>query len=85
MVYKLEAIIIFEGEIMPKSLTIRVPPWLSEDEARRIIESLLARLGGRLDVEEVRKILGIRPEELTENLETYGVEELRDKEKGRVA
>ena len=70
---------------MPKNSNIKVPPWLSEDEARRIIESLLARLGGRLDVNEVRELLGVRPEELTENLEAYDVEELRRKEKGRVA
>lgn len=70
---------------MSKNVTVKVPPWLPEDEARMIIESFLARLGGRLDVDEVRKMLGIRPEELREDLETYGVEELRGKEKGRAA
>jgi hypothetical protein len=68
-----------------KSVTVRVPPWLSEEEARSIIESILARIGGRLDVDEVRRMLGISPEELREDLEIYSVEELRVKEKGRIA
>lgn len=33
-------------------------------------------------MDEVRKLLGIRPEELTKNLETYDVKELRRKEGG---
>lgn len=70
---------------MSKSVIVRVPPWLPEEEARRIIECFLARIGGRLDVNEVRRMLGIRPEELREELETISVEELRVKEKGRIA
>ena len=38
-----------------------------------------------MDISEVREVLGIRQEDLTEDLETYGVEELRWKEKKRVA
>ncbi len=70
---------------MSKNLSVRIPPWLPEGEARRIIESILARLGGRVDVNEIRRMLGISPEELTEDIETYSVEELRSKEKGRIA
>ncbi len=36
-------------------------------------------------MDEVRKLLGIRPEELTKNLETYDVKELRRKERGGFA
>ena len=69
---------------MPKTITVRIPPWLSEDEATRIIEELLARLGGRVSVDEVRRILGVKPEELTDDLEVYSVEELRGRERERL-
>lgn len=36
-------------------------------------------------MDEIRRMLGISPEELTDDLETYSVEELRSKEKGRIA
>ncbi len=69
---------------MSKSVSVKVPPWLSEEEVKRIIEMLLARLGGRISVDEVREILGIRPDELTEDLEIYSIEELRRKERERL-
>jgi len=69
---------------MSKSVVVRVPPWLSEEEVKKIIEVVIARLGGRVDVVEIREILGIRSEELTEDVEVYDVEELRRKEKGRL-
>ena len=69
---------------MSKSVVVRVPPWLSEEEVKKIIEVVIARLGGRVDVVEIREILGIRSEELTEDIEVYDVEELRHKEKGRL-
>ena len=69
---------------MSKSVVVRVPPWLSEEEVKRIMEDVIARLGGRVDVDEIREILGIRSEELTEDVEVYDVEELRRKEKGRL-
>uniref|UniRef100_A0A7C4FBV2 Uncharacterized protein n=1 Tax=Thermofilum pendens TaxID=2269 RepID=A0A7C4FBV2_THEPE len=63
---------------------MRVPPWLPVEEAKRIIETILARLGGRVSVAEVREMLGIKPEELTEDIEIYDVEELRHREKERL-
>jgi len=63
---------------------VRVPPWLPVEEAKRIIETILARLGGRVSVAEVREMLGIKPEELTEDIEIYDVEELRHREKERL-
>jgi len=69
---------------MSRSVVVRVPPWLSEEEVKKIIETVIARLGGRVDVAEVREMLGIRPEELTEDIEIYDVEVLRRREKGRL-
>ncbi len=39
---------------------MRIPPWLSEEEVKEIIKAVLARLGGRVDVADVREMLGIR-------------------------
>jgi len=56
---------------------------VSEEDVRRIIEEFLARLGGRVSVEEVREMLGIKSEELTEDLEVYDADELRSRERKR--
>ena len=48
------------------------------------MKAVLARLGGRVDVSEVREMLGINSEELTEDIEVYDVRELRRKEKERL-
>ncbi len=69
---------------MSRSVSIRVPPWLSEEEVKRIVEALLAGLGGRVSVDEVREMLGIGLDELTEDIEVYNVEELRLKERKRL-
>ncbi len=70
---------------MSKSVVVRIPPWLSEEEVKEIIRAVLARLGGRVDVADVREMLGIRSEELTEDIEIYDVGELRRREKGRMS
>ncbi|MDK2371901.1 MAG: hypothetical protein QI197_00725 [Candidatus Korarchaeota archaeon] len=69
---------------MSKSVVVRIPPWLSE-EVKEIIKAVLARLGGRVDVADVREMLGIRSEELTEDIEIYDVGELMRREKGRMS
>jgi len=72
------------GYSVSKTVSVKVPPWLSEEDVKRIIEEFLARLGGRVSVEEVREMLGVRPEELTEDLEVYDADELRSRERERV-
>jgi len=69
---------------MSKTITIRVPPWLSEEEVARIVEEVIARLGGRIGVNDLRKDLNIKPEDLAEDLETYDVDYLELKEKERL-
>ena len=56
---------------MSRTVTVKVLPWLSEEDVKRIIEEFLVRLGGRVGVEEVREMLGVKSEELTEDLEVY--------------
>ena len=69
-----------------RTITIRLPPWVSEEEAQRVIEEIIARLWGRMSIEEVRAKLGVKREQLTENIEVeeYDVEELRKRERGRL-
>jgi len=63
---------------------VELPPWLSEEEFRRIVEELVARLGGRVSIDELRRELGVKPEDLTEDIETYDAEQLELKEKERL-
>jgi len=66
-------------------VTVKVLPWLSEEDVKRIIEEFLVRLGGRVGVEEVREMLGIKSEELTEDLEVYDAGKLRSRERKRLS
>ncbi len=63
---------------------VRVPPWISDEEVEVNMEAVLARLGGFVDVAEVREILGIGSDDLVEDIEVYDVEELRCREKARL-
>ena len=63
---------------------MKLPPWLSEEEFRRIVNEVVARLGGKVSVNELRKELGVKPEDLVEEIETYDVEHLELKEKERL-
>jgi len=67
-----------------KVVTVELPPWLSEEEFRRIVKELVTRLGGRVSIDELRRELGVKPEDLAEDIETYDVEELELKEKERL-
>lgn len=53
-------------------------------ELEKIVEEIVAKLGGRVSIEEIRKELNIKPEELTEKLDVYNIEELELKEKKRL-
>ena len=69
---------------MSRTVSIRIPPWLSVEEAKRVIEDFVAKLGGRVSVSDVRRELGVRPEDLVEDLEVSDVEELELREKERL-
>lgn len=62
----------------------RDTPWLSEEDVRKILERIFAELGGAIDVDDLRRELGVRPDELVEELEVYDVEELERREKERL-
>jgi hypothetical protein len=42
---------------------------VDEDEFRRIVDKVVKRLEGRVSAEELRRRLGIRPEDLAEDLD----------------
>ena len=65
---------------MSKEIKIRIPSWLSEEEFKRAVNELVSELSGVVSIEELRRELGIRPEDL----EVYDVKELREKEKRRM-
>jgi len=67
-----------------KVVTVKLPPWLSEEEFSRIVKELIARLGGKVSIDDLRRELGVKPEDLAEDIETYDVEQLELKEKERL-
>ena len=69
---------------MSKTITIKIPPWISEEEVVRIVKEVIARLGGRVDVNELRRDLNIKPEDLVVDLEIYDADSLELKEKERL-
>jgi hypothetical protein len=53
---------------MSKTVTVSIPPWVDEDEFRRIVDEVIKMLEGRVPAEELRRRLGIRPEDLAEDV-----------------
>ncbi len=56
---------------MGKTVTVSIPSWVDEDEFRRIVDMLVKMLEGRVPVEELRRRLGVRPEDLAEDVEAF--------------
>jgi hypothetical protein len=52
-----------------KTVTVSIPSWVDKDEFRRIVEMIIGRLEGRVSAEELRRRLGVRPEDLAEDLD----------------
>ena len=71
---------------MVKELKIKIPSWVSEEEVKSIVEMIIARLGGYRSIDEIRRELGIKPEDLVEKIEEeYDVEELENRERERLS
>jgi len=70
---------------MGKTVTISIPSWVDEDEFRRIVDKVVKRLEGRVPVEELRRRLGVRPEDLAEDLDEVDVEALEARERERLS
>lgn len=70
--------------LVSKTVTFNVPPWVSDEELARVIDEVLSRLGGAVPIDELRRALGIKPEDLVEEVEAYRVESLEEREKERL-
>ncbi len=70
---------------MGKTVTVSIPSWVDEDEFRRIVDKVVKRLEGRVPVEELRRRLGVRPEDLAEDLDAVDVEALEARERERLS
>jgi len=70
---------------MGKTVTVSIPSWMDEDEFRRIVDKVVKRLEGRIPVEELRRRLGVRPEDLVEDLDAVDVEALETRERERLS
>jgi hypothetical protein len=64
-----------------KTVTVSIPSWVDEDEFRRFVDILVKMLEGRVPVEELRRRLGVRPEDLAEDLDAVEVETLEARER----
>ena len=69
---------------MSKQLVIDIPEWMDEEKLRNAILQAVFKATRELSIEEVRKMLGIKSEDLTDELDVEGVEKLRGKEKERL-
>lgn len=49
---------------------MRLPPWISEEEFRRVVDEFIARLGGRISIDELRRELGIKPKDLVKEIKS---------------
>ena len=67
-----------------KTITFKVPPWVSDEDLARIIDEVLSRLGGAIPIDELRRFLGIKPEDLVEEVEACGIESVEEKERERL-
>jgi len=70
---------------MGKTVTVSIPSWVDEDEFRRIVDKVVKRLEGRIPVEELRRRLGVRPEDLVEDSDAVDVEALEARERERLS
>jgi len=67
-----------------KTVTFKVPPWVSDEDLARIIDEVLSRLSGPIPIDELRRFLGIKPEDLVEEVEACGIESVEEKERERL-
>jgi hypothetical protein len=72
------------GLAVGKAAAVGVPPWIDEEEFRRVVEEVVEMLGGRDPVQVLRGKLGIGPEDLVGDLEAVDVEALEARERERL-
>jgi len=66
------------------TVRLRVPPWLSDEDIERLVRGLEEELWDQIPVEYLRRVLGVRDEDLTYDVEVIDWESLEEKEKKRI-
>jgi hypothetical protein len=61
-----------------------VPEWVSDEDLERIVREIEERLESSVPVAVLRRMLGVREEELVDRLEPVDWEELEAREKERL-
>ncbi len=71
---------------MGKIIQIEVPEWVDERMIKKAVSRIIEEISSKkeMTIEELRKAIGVKPEELVDELEIIDVEELREKEKERI-
>jgi len=66
------------------TIRLRVPEWVSDEEVERIVREIEERLESSVPASVLRKMLGIREEDLVDRLEPIDWRSLEEKEKERL-
>ena len=66
------------------TIRLRVPEWVDDEEIERIVREIEERLESSVSASVLRKILGIREEDLVDRLEPIDWKSLEEKEKERL-
>ena len=66
------------------TIRLRVPEWVGDEDVERIVREIEERLENSVPVAALRKVLGIREEELLDRLEPVDWREFEEKEKERL-
>ena len=63
---------------------LRVPEWVSDEDVERVVREIEERLESSVPVSALRRILGVREEDLVDRLEPIDWRRLEDVEKERL-
>jgi len=66
------------------TIRLRVPEWVSDEEVERIVREIEERLESSVPVSALRRMLGVREEDLVDRLEPIDWRKLEEKEKERL-
>lgn len=65
-------------------IRLRVPEWVSDEEIERVVREIEERLESSVPVDALRRILGVREEDLVDRLEPIDWRGLEEREKERL-
>lgn len=66
------------------TIRLRVPGWVSDEDVERIVREIEERLESSVPVDALRRMLGVKEEDLIDKLEPIDWKELEEKERERL-